>query len=1377
MPGEQLIGRVAVKVLPDTSDFRRRAKAQLDAIEKGLEVQVGAKLDGTGLRRDILTEVRKINQENRASDARKVKFYTKVDATGVRSELAQAVRRLQAQADTIRRIQIKTDLVAADAKLQLDKNSLRDVKRELDHWRRDNSPIKIDVKPNFVQGSGTPIAARLAVLTRPRTVSIVPVLNQGAYGQVLTALSALSGARLLSTIFDDVWKSLSRLDKNIPIIGTLALAVAGLSGWATAAASNLFALSSTLAQIGPAALALPGIFGGIAIGIGLSIVALRDFNTQVPQAKAAMTQLGDVISKNFWAGAAEPIRNFVDVLLPEVTRGVAATATELGGYWGALAASLAGVFNGALEGMFADLAKSIEIAKSGTGALAGIIKNLGEVGAGYLPQLARWFVDITTQFDSFISKAAGDGRLGIWIDTALVQLSALGSSIASISAIFAAIATAATNAGGSGLQTFADTLNQIQATVQGPVFQQGLTAVFASAHQAMSLIATNSGPQVERLFKELGQVLQTVLPIAGSAIGTALGAIANGLSQVEVPAGLVMMFDGLRKGIEALAPAMAPLGSALGALLSLIGTMAAAFGPLLAAAIVPLAGALQALAPVVGQIVTLLAGTLTQVIQGIGPVFAQAAQGVASFATSSGGTIEALGAVFAALGPVLVQIGQQLVGIIGPVFVALAPVVMALATALGTVLTAVAPLASALLGLVGSVLVPLAQIIGGVLSAALPKLGEAFANLANALMPVVAAIQAVVNFLLPVLIPVLTFLANLIVNAVIGAINGLATAISGVVTFFTGLWNIVAGLFTGNWGQLWEGVKQVFVGAWDFIKGVFQVVMNVGILRFAGLAMSGLKALFTGGWAGIKALWSAAVAGLKSLWGQLPQFMLSVIRAPFATIKGLFSALGSGIRSIVQGAWTAIQTIIRNVMMAIGTVVSTYINLYRSLISAGMGAIRAAFSAAFTVVKAIVTTAWGAIKGAFTTGISNVKALMSGLPAGLRSALGNVKDILLNAGRSIIGGLITGISERIKAVKSKLSELTNLIPSWKGPRKKDAKLLYDAGRLIMDGLIKGMSDNFSKVKSALQGLTAKLPKDASASLKRAVGGDRTALLGLAAQWEAVSTKVKAAADAAANVRAEAKKYFDSVKEAILDTGDIGKTEDTTFKGITERLKKARDEATRFAELLGKLAKAGLNKETFDQIVQAGPGLGSSLAESILASGARGIKEINALQQRLAAAAAKAAGFATDKMYASGIAMASGLVAGLKKQQKAIEDQMIAIAKSMVGAIKKALGIKSPSRVMRQLGEYTGLGVKLGLQGGLDDSLQIFKDFARDLMAEASAIDLAGVQAPSLNAALGDAAGSSQGTMIRQLNYYAAPGSSLDSEEDLFGALDRARAGW
>lgn len=130
-------------------------------------------------------------------------------------------------------------------------------------------------------------------------------------------------------MFEKLGNTLRNLDKSVPVIGSLSLAIAGLAGWGLTAASNLAALSASLAQIGYAGLLLPGLLGGMAVGIGTTVAAFKDFNKVIPEAKQALSGLQDTISDNFWDKAKEPIKDLVEDLLPKFRAGVESTATAL----------------------------------------------------------------------------------------------------------------------------------------------------------------------------------------------------------------------------------------------------------------------------------------------------------------------------------------------------------------------------------------------------------------------------------------------------------------------------------------------------------------------------------------------------------------------------------------------------------------------------------------------------------------------------------------------------------------------------------------------------------------------------------------------------------------------------------------------------------------------------------------------------------------------------------------------------------------------------------------------------------------------------------------------------------------------------------------
>jgi phage-related protein len=1026
MPAVQLIGRVGVKVLPDTDDFRRDAKRKLDAIEKSLEISLPTVIDLTGARRTMLEGIRKINAENRAMDSRKIRLYTTVSTDGFDETITRALRQFDGKLKS-RKLKINADLVASVVDLELSQESKQQVAKELRDFQRDHSPIKINVSLNFVNGSLALSRARLDFLARPRTVQLFPVVNSLAASKAATALAALSGARAVGTILDDIGTALGKLDKNLPLIGSLALAIAGLGGYALTAASNLFALSSSLAQIGPAALVLPGIFGGLAIGVIASAVALKDFNKYVPEfaiglgkaAKAgqAWKMLQDQMSDNFWAKAAEPFKLLINTLFPQFFAGMTQISTSLGGFFGAFATALTGVFNGALANMFKDLSDSITIATTGTSALANIIKILGETGAGYLPRLAQWFVDLSTQFSNFLTSASSDGRLQGWIDNAIFQLTELGRVLGGIGGIFADIVRAAEQAGGSTLTMMADTLERVNNVTSSAGFQSGLVGTLNAAHQAMSLIAERSGPQVETFFATLTSTLQTILPIAGAAIGTLLGAVAGALSQPAFTNGLIDFFTGLQAGIEGLAPAFGPVAQVLGSLGTILGAFAAQLGPLLASVFQALAPMLLAILPALQPIITVLTGALTQAVTGLAPVFATLGTAIAGLL--SGGLLPALTSIVSALVPIIVQLALQLAAVLVPAFNALGPILVIVGQAVATVLTALGPLLTVIIQLAVAILGPVLTVLGQLIADYMPKLAEVIVFVINALVPLIAGIASFASMLMVVVAPVLQWIGGFLLDTIITAFRGVGEVVNGLVGIFQGAFDIIAGLFTGDWARVWNGAKELVIGVWNLIKGAWDLFWSVGILKVAKVGLQLIKDGFALGWNAIRAAAIAIWDALKVRW-------------------------------------------------------STFLNELRAAPGAALTAIRNLFSGAWSDIKLGAQLAWGFIKGAFINGVSAAVAAVRGLPSAASAAMGNVGSTLLNAGRRLIQGFIDGIKGMFSGVQSTLGNLTSKLTSWKGPESLDKVLLTPAGQLVIEGFLNGLESRYDVVRKSLQGFTKEI---------------------------------------------------------------------------------------------------------------------------------------------------------------------------------------------------------------------------------------------------------------------------------------------------------------
>jgi len=131
----------------------------------------------------------------------------------------------------------------------------------------------------------------------------------------------------------------------------------------------------------------------------------------------------------------------------------------------------------------------------------------------------------------------------------------------------------------------------------------------------------------------------------------------------------------------------------------------------------------------------------------------------------------------------------------------------------------------------------------------------------------------------------------------------------------------------------------------------------------------------------------------------------------------------------------------------------------------------AALRLAWNLAVAATRAAWNALKGAVSAGVSRVVDFVRNLPGKIRSAIGNLGSLLVDAGRSLIQGLINGITGKLGELWDKVSGIAGRIKSLKGPLDKDAVLLRPAGRAIMDGLIAGIGDRVPALGGALRGVT------------------------------------------------------------------------------------------------------------------------------------------------------------------------------------------------------------------------------------------------------------------------------------------------------------------
>lgn len=300
-----------------------------------------------------------------------------------------------------------------------------------------------------------------------------------------------------------------------------------------------------------------------------------------------------------------------------------------------------------------------------------------------------------------------------------------------------------------------------------------------------------------------------------------------------------------------------------------------------------------------------------------------------------------------------------------------------------------------------------------------------------------------------------------------------------------------------------------------------------------------------------------------------------------------------------------------------------------------------------------------------------------------------------DAGRGLSAGMVgsaSGVEASARRMAAAVTAGVRAELEIASPSRKMKALMADVGK----GIIIGLTGTKSKISATAKDLVKDIWKawegvrtSKDSKLVQMVNRDTAKLQKLATQRDALAARIVAAKKYASDLTGGAR------KAAELDQLGM-EPEEVTAGGIKAGLAQKLAKLKTFTSYINTLAKKGLNKSLLRQILDMGPEAGYAYASALVGADKATFTSINSLETQLNHGADALGRSGADAMYDSGKNAGKGFLKGLESQQKAIEDQMLKIAKGMQAAIKRALGIKSPSRVMAELGRYSTEGLAVGL---------------------------------------------------------------------------------
>lgn len=161
---------------------------------------------------------------------------------------------------------------------------------------------------------------------------------------------------------------------------------------------------------------------------------------------------------------------------------------------------------------------------------------------------------------------------------------------------------------------------------------------------------------------------------------------------------------------------------------------------------------------------------------------------------------------------------------------------------------------------------------------------------------------------------------NLFFSTISNIIDGIKQIFNGIVEFFTGV-------FTGNWKQAWEGIKDIFIGVWNLmativttplnliktlVNQVFEFIKNFVLTPFSKFVNGIFKTDWTKAFGIIGDYMNGWAQNIKNLFDSVKQIFNGIVNFVNGVLSGNWRRAWNGIKNIFAGIWNAMASVIKS---------------------------------------------------------------------------------------------------------------------------------------------------------------------------------------------------------------------------------------------------------------------------------------------------------------------------------------------------------------------------------------------------------------------------------------------------------------------------------
>ena len=406
-----------------------------------------------------------------------------------------------------------------------------------------------------------------------------------------------------------------------------------------------------------------------------------------------------------------------------------------------------------------------------------------------------------------------------------------------------------------------------------------------------------------------------------------------------------------------------------------------------------------------------------------------------------------------------------------------------------------------------------------------------------------------------------------------GVFQQISNILNEALDILTGLFDIFAGIFTGDWDMVWQGVQEVFGAVWDFVVATFENWISTftsladTVLGWFGTdwetVWTNVKTFFSDTWNAISSFFSGILTGIKTFftdtWNAIVSFFSGILSGIYSSVTGTmteihdtFTNIWDSITGFLSGAWETIKNIVTVGIMAVKEIISaafqiitlpfrfiwenckdTVLSIWetiKSVIGEKIDAVKEKITTVTTAISNVASAAWNAIsstasslwegiKGTIGSKIDVAKEKVSTATSAITSVASSAWSSVSSTASSLWSTISSTVSSKISAASSAVSSTTSTITSvassaWSSV-SSTASSQWES---IRSTISSKLSSAKSTVSSLMSGITSTMSSGLSSALST-VSGKFSSI------YSTISSKMSAARDAVGNAISALKSKF------------------------------------------------------------------------------------------------------------------------------------------------------------------------------------------------------------------------------------------------------------